>query len=324
MIALLTMLERNKIKPYCYILKRVKDNMKYFGVRWANVRYNRTPLEDFGIFYFSSSTVFKKDFKQNPEKFTFEITNTFDSKDEAIEFEHKKNSKYLHDKDWANKNAYPAILNEIHPMLGKKHSNKSRLKISKARKERLKPENLTTQMKAGFKKIAEHHKGKPSGMLGKNQSKEVRGRMSKSSMGNKSNTGRKLSEIHKKNIGKGGMGRLGTMTGKKHSKEALIKMSAVHKGNKHNLGNKASEETKLKMSLAQKKRFSNINERSKISEATLGKKTSEQTKLKMSIAQKKIFSLKSKSEINAAMEELRFRKFQKDTIPRKVSTDKDS
>ena len=61
------------------------------------------------------------------------------------------------------------------------------------------------------------------------------------------------------------MGRPGTMKGKKHSAETLKKMSASHMGNKASLGHKASEATKLKMSLAQKKRFSNSIERKKIS-----------------------------------------------------------
>ena len=261
----ITMIEKNKIKAYCYIITRLSDNKKYFGVRWANIKFKRTPNEDFGKYYFSSHKILKKEFKKYPEKFKFEITNTFDDKESAIDYEAKKNKNYMYDDSWLNKQSYPAILNDLHPMLGKKHSDKTKLAISKKRKELSKPENMTNAMKRGFKKISEFHKGKPSGMLGKNHSQSVKKRMSKSKMGNKSNTGRKLTEQHRFNISQAGMGRPGTMKGKKHSAETLKKMSASHMGNKASLGHKASEETKLKMSLAQKKRFSNSIERKKIS-----------------------------------------------------------
>jgi hypothetical protein len=259
------MIDKNKIKAYCYIITRLSDNKKYFGVRWANIKFKRTPNEDFGKYYFSSHKILKKEFKKYPERFKFEITNTFDDKESAIDYEAKKNKSYIYDDSWLNKQAYPAILNNTPPMLGKNHSDKTKITLSKKRKELSKQENITDAMKRGFKKISEFRKGKPSGMLGKNHSESVKKRMSKSRIGNKSNTGRKLTEQHRFNISQGQMGRPGTMKGKKHSAETLKKMSASHMGNKSNLGNKASYETKLKMSLAQKKRFSNPVERKKIS-----------------------------------------------------------
>ena len=263
--------EFNKIKPYVYWIKNNITGIKYIGVRWLNVKLNKTPIQDFGKTYFSSGKL-EKDFKKNPENFRIKFLSTFDSVKEAVDFEKKRTKKVYKNKRYANIASYPAIINEIHPMLGKKHTEQTKLKLSKKATDRWKSENISQTMKKGFKKISEYHKGKPSGMLGKKHKEDVRERMSKSRMGNKSNTGRKLSEIHRKNIGKGLMGKPGTMMGKKHSKETKRRMSASHKGNKANLGNKASEATKLKMSLAQKKRFSNPNERSKMSAALINAK----------------------------------------------------
>ena len=71
--------EFNKVKPYCYILVRLSDGQKYFGVRTQNVKKNRSPNKDFGKYYFSSSRTFKEPFKKNPEDFKFVIHSTFDT-----------------------------------------------------------------------------------------------------------------------------------------------------------------------------------------------------------------------------------------------------
>ena len=36
--------EFNKVKPYCYILTRLSDGMKYHGLRWDNVAKKITPV----------------------------------------------------------------------------------------------------------------------------------------------------------------------------------------------------------------------------------------------------------------------------------------
>ena len=36
--------EFNKIKPYVYWVKNNITGIKYFGVRWANINKNRTPI----------------------------------------------------------------------------------------------------------------------------------------------------------------------------------------------------------------------------------------------------------------------------------------
>ena len=122
------------IKPYCYILTRLSDGIKYHGVRWANVKKKLAPLQDLGISYFSSHKVLSKEFKNNKDNFQFKVTKIFSNKEEAIIFEKKINKKLIYNKNWANKQAFPAINNEIHPMLGRKVSNETRRKISDANK----------------------------------------------------------------------------------------------------------------------------------------------------------------------------------------------
>ena len=56
--------EFNKVKPYVYWVKNNITGIKYFGVRWANINKNRTPVQDLGKTYFSSG-VLEKDFKKN-------------------------------------------------------------------------------------------------------------------------------------------------------------------------------------------------------------------------------------------------------------------
>ena len=68
--------EFNKIKPYVYWIKNNITGIKYIGVRWLNVKLNKTPVQDFGKTYFSSGKL-KKDFKKNPENFKIKFISTF-------------------------------------------------------------------------------------------------------------------------------------------------------------------------------------------------------------------------------------------------------
>lgn len=92
----------SKIYAYTYLLTHVESGVKYYGVRHANLRLNLTPLQDFGIKYFSSGC-FSKEFRNYPERFTFRLHYTFDTPEEAKQYEHNiLQRKYLRS-DWANK-----------------------------------------------------------------------------------------------------------------------------------------------------------------------------------------------------------------------------
>ena len=86
--------EFNKVKPYVYWIKNNNTGIKYFGVRWGNINKNRTPVQDLGKTYFSSG-VLAKDFKKNPDNFRIKLISTFDTKEEARDYEHRQNKKNI-------------------------------------------------------------------------------------------------------------------------------------------------------------------------------------------------------------------------------------
>lgn len=97
----------NTVYPYTYYVKHLETNIKYYGVRYGNVRNNVTPNDDFGFKYFTSieSTEFmwfKDLFMSNPECFEYRIHYTFDDYIEAISYEQSFIRKILRKKDWAN------------------------------------------------------------------------------------------------------------------------------------------------------------------------------------------------------------------------------
>lgn len=94
----------DQVKPYSYLITRLADGMNYVGIRYKNVKDGRTPIEDFGIKYFSSG-VFKKEFKSNPENFKYRLLYTFESAKDAAEWEYKILLRVYKKKSWANMTA---------------------------------------------------------------------------------------------------------------------------------------------------------------------------------------------------------------------------
>lgn len=91
----------NEVYPYGYFLMRKSDGMKYVGIRYKNVKLNLTPLQDFGKVYFTSGKL-KKDFKRNPNDYFYTIMHTFDSVEEAFEWEKEIVLQHYSKPDWAN------------------------------------------------------------------------------------------------------------------------------------------------------------------------------------------------------------------------------
>ena len=91
----------NSVHPYSYYIVRKSDNLKYVGVRYANVSRNLTPSKDFGLTYFTSGRL-KKEFKKNPNDFIFRLAYTFDTLEEMWEWERKITLRVYKRKDWAN------------------------------------------------------------------------------------------------------------------------------------------------------------------------------------------------------------------------------
>jgi len=210
----------NSVKPYVYWIKNNITGIKYIGVRSANVKLNKTPVQDLGKTYFSSGKL-KKEFKKNTNNFRIKLISTFNTIKEAIDFEKKQTKKIYKNKRYANIGSFPAtdftpeVLKKMsEAQKGKKHSEEHKRKIS----ETLKGQKLSKERK---EKISKANKGKI-------RSEKARKNVSKAKKG------KKHSEEHKRN-----------MTGKKRSEETKRKMSEAQKGHK------ASEETKRKMSQKQ-------------------------------------------------------------------------
>jgi len=239
----------DKVKPYCYILTRKSDGKKYLGARWANARFNRTPKEDFGIYYFSSHKELKKPFKKNPNKFSFKFVATFSTVDELREYEVKRNKKLIKDPNWLNTQAFPAIINPVSPFKGKKHTREAKKLMSlastgrKASKKTLKklskafsgqnnpnygnkwPSKMKRKISRGIKKSYEG--GREIWNKGKTNvyNKKTLKRMSKTKK-----------EMWKKglftHLPPANKGKEHPMYGKKHSTESKTRMSIAHKNRK--------------------------------------------------------------------------------------------
>ena len=89
--------EFNKIKPYVYWIKNNITGIKYFGVRWGNITKNVAPVQDLGKTYFTSGTL-KKDFMSNPDNFKTKLIATFDTTEEARDYELEQTKKIIKNK----------------------------------------------------------------------------------------------------------------------------------------------------------------------------------------------------------------------------------
>jgi hypothetical protein len=311
----------NRVKPYCYILTRLSDGMRYHGLRWDNIRYNRTPKEDFGIFYFTSRASLKKEFKNNKDNFKFKITYTFDSKKEAQEYEKKFNKRIIKDKKWLNQSAYPHLIQSeegkerirqsrigkklsketikkiIESGTGLKRSKKTKIKMSKAQRSLNKKLSLKTKKKISDKKKSLYR----TGVLvpynkGTKLSSKIRKKISRSLKGTRK-------------------GKKNPFYGKKHSKETLAKIAKKKAKYKNKPTKKMiegrkkqakkmkgrhyqTEDSKKKISLTHLGNKYNVGRivsqktREKISKSNKGKKISSKARKKISESLKKYFASK--------------------------------
>lgn len=230
----------DEVKPYTYWIQNISTGIKYVGLRYRNIKKNRSPLEDFGIHYFTSGEL-KKEFKKYPENFKTKILYTYDNIEEAIAHELKLTSKAKDNNRYANIASYPHIV----------HTEEVRKKISLAQ--------IGNKVNVGRKQTAEHVKNnlkarrhyKPSvetkrkialALRGHKPSEEARKKMSLTRMGRKGTPW--TEEQRKKQI----LSRLGKPLSEDHKR----KLSLAKIGNKNRLGIKHPEEIKRKISLSLK------------------------------------------------------------------------
>lgn len=77
---------------YTYQITNKESNQKYIGSRKSKLK----PEEDLGIKYFTSSkdTLFREDFKSNPDKYISKVLNVFETREEALEHEIELHEKF--------------------------------------------------------------------------------------------------------------------------------------------------------------------------------------------------------------------------------------
>lgn len=108
----------NEIFPYTYYIQHIPSKIKYYGVRWRNLTLGKAPNEDLGISYFTSITSkefqwFKDCFQSNQNEFKIRIHYTFDTIEEARDYEYALVQKVYFKSDWANRSAGKAINNSM-------------------------------------------------------------------------------------------------------------------------------------------------------------------------------------------------------------------
>lgn len=100
----------DEVYPYTYVLKHKETGLKYHGVRFANVKQNRSPNDDFAVHYFTSSGTFKEHFINNPDEFSFYIKWSFDSIEDALNYEETINRKLIYSDKWVNQRTNKATI----------------------------------------------------------------------------------------------------------------------------------------------------------------------------------------------------------------------
>jgi len=230
----------NNVYAYTYYIKCKNTGKKYHGVRYGNIKKNLSPLEDFAKVYFTSGKL-HEDFKQNTSDYSYRICLTFDSVEEALEYESLVNTKLMYRDDWEVWNNSKAIVNKISPSLGRKVKDTIIAeKISKSNKGKIRSKEIRIKNSLAQKQkvingshywISEDHKIKSSERMKQN---------------NPSKNG--LTEEHRKKIGDSHRGHLKGPQSEEHRKNNSLSHKGQKAWNKGLVGIiKASDETKEKM-----------------------------------------------------------------------------
>lgn len=233
--------------PYTYYLKHKETGMQYYGVKYSKASHPDKFWKPNG--YFTSSKVIKKIVEeQGPDAFIAQVRKTFQTKEEAVDYEQRflKKVNAPFSPNWFNQafgtGPYLDKFGNRRSMKGVPKSEEHKRKISEAHKGKKHPR--TPEWSA---KIAEAKRGKPSWNKGLKFSEEAKKKMSESRKGKKRGP---MSEETKRKIGDANRG-------KERTEETRKKMKTVLTGRKR------SEESKAKMSQIMKEKFANQDHWSK-------------------------------------------------------------
>lgn len=199
----------DRVYAYTYYIKCKITGRKYHGVRYANIKRNLTPNEDFAKNYFTSGKLYE-DFKNNTSNYVYRICLTFDTIEEALNHESLVNTKLMYKSDWEVWNNSKAIFHteEIKNKIG--NSNKGKIRSNEVKIKHSQSQKLLVNSGNHYWK-SEEHKIKSSRRMKEN---------------NPSKNG--LSEDHKKKISN----KLKGVPRGPQSEEHRKNNSLAHKGQK--------------------------------------------------------------------------------------------
>jgi len=193
---------------YVYRITNIKDKKHYYGIRKID---GRTPIEDIGIYYFSSSRDkdFIKDQKDNPQNYKYKILKVCDSRRQALELEIK-----LHDKfnvgvneSFYNRAKQTSIGFDATGQAGVPKTKEHNRKVSEALKGKVIPQEV--REKISKKLTGRKHTQESINKMKRSYSELGREPMSEQTKEKISEalTGKKLSEEHKEKIRKNKIGK---------------------------------------------------------------------------------------------------------------------
>jgi hypothetical protein len=204
----------NNITPYTYLIKFKPTGQVYYGLRFKNVRLNRTPEDDLMHYYTTSSDQINSLLKEHGlEAFDWEVRKTFKTQEDAMLWESKvlRRCKVLHDTKWFNQN-----------IAGRKVPSESGLKV-------------ISETHKGIPKSAEHAKkigdalrGKVKGPLSEETKNKISNRMSGI---NNPMYGKGCTDERARKIGEANKGRIPSNKGKPMSEEQKAKIRATKAAN---------------------------------------------------------------------------------------------
>lgn len=117
----------NEVYAYTYYIKCKITGRKYHGVRYANIKRNLSPNDDFAKKYFTSGKL-HEDFKNNTSNYNYRLCATFDTIEEARDYESRVNTKLMYKTGWEVWNNSKAIYQseEVRIKIGNSNRGKKR------------------------------------------------------------------------------------------------------------------------------------------------------------------------------------------------------
>ena len=171
-------------QPYTYFIRWSKHDRQYYGVRYTEQLYTRSPEDDLWVEYFSSSPEVEEFREKHGEPDIIQIRRKFDDHEKALLWEHKvlKKMNVVNDDRWLNK-SYG--IGRAHDRAGKTYEQIYGNEDAKKLKQ----------------KLSEATSGEKNGMYGKTHSPEtieiIREARARQKIVHSEKTKRKMSEARK-------------------------------------------------------------------------------------------------------------------------------